>query len=182
MSRRTERVASTLQSELAQIIMHELSDPRLTRMVSITRVHVADDLSTADVYVSIMGTPGQQTAALNALKHSAGLMRTKLTKQLTLRIAPFLKFHIDEDLQKELAMLALLDKVAAENAELDRLRAESGEIAPAEMAGVESMKPDAGDVASIESDAADEAPRQTVAPGSDSATAGEKQLKEEQSE
>lgn len=154
MSRRTEKVASTLQFELAKIIMHELSDPRLTRMISITRVHIAEDISTADVYVSIMGTPGQQTAALNALKHSAGLMRTKLTKQLTLRIAPFLKFHIDEELQKELAMLDILRKVADENAEIDRKRAEAGELPASDVPAVESSKAPAptASVAGIESE------------------------------
>src|SRR5581483_6150625 len=124
MSRRTERVASTIQQELALIIMRELNDPRLTGMPSITRVKVSPDLSIADVFVTIMGTPGQQTAALNALRHSAGLMRVKLTKALTLRVAPYLKFHIDEELKKELAMMDLLDQVARENAEIDRRRAE----------------------------------------------------------
>jgi hypothetical protein len=71
-----------------------------------------------------MGTEGQQNAAINALRHSAGLMRTKLTKQMTLRIAPYLKFHIDENLKKELTVLSLIDKAARENAELDRQRAE----------------------------------------------------------
>ena|ERR1041384_3028629 len=123
MSRRTERVASTIQQELAQIIQRELSDPRLTGMPSITRVKVSPDLSVADVYMTIMGTPGQQTAGLNALRHAAGLMRTKLTKAMTLRVAPYLKFHIDEDLKRELTMLDLLRKVAEENAELDRKRA-----------------------------------------------------------
>jgi ribosome-binding factor A len=124
MSRRTERVASTIQQELAQIMMRELNDPRLTGMPSITRVKVSEDLSVADVFVTVMGTPGQQTAALNALKHSAGLMRTKLTKQMTLRIAPYLKFQLDEDLKKELELQELLHKVSLENAELDRKRAE----------------------------------------------------------
>ena len=123
MSRRTERVASTIQQELAQIIMRELNDPRLTGMPSITRVKVSPDLSIADVFVTIMGTAGQQTAALNALRHSAGLMRTKLTDAMTLRVAPFLKFHMDENLKKELQMQDLLDRVAAENAEIDRRRA-----------------------------------------------------------
>jgi ribosome-binding factor A len=127
MSRRTERLASTIQQELAMIIMRELNDPRLTGMPSITRVKVSDDLSIADVYVTVMGTPGQQNAALNALKHSAGMMRTKLTKSLTLRVAPFIKFHFDENLKKELEMMDLLRKVAEENAELDRKRAEGGE-------------------------------------------------------
>src|SRR4051794_19040485 len=127
MSRRTERVASTIQQELAQIIMRELSDPRLTGMPSITRVKVSPDLSVADVYMTVMGTPGQQNAALNALRHSAGLMRTKLTAKLTLRVAPYLKFHLDENLKKELEVQELLRKVAEENAEIDRKRAESNQ-------------------------------------------------------
>src|SRR5687767_12586416 len=131
MSRRTEMLGSTIQKELATIIMRELNDPRLTGMPSITRVKVSPDLSVADVYVTIMGTPGQQSAALNALRHSAGMMRTKLTKFLSLRQSPYLKFHIDENLKKELAVLETLRVVAEENAELDRKRAEQAAAAAA---------------------------------------------------
>lgn len=142
MSRRTERIASTIQQELAQIILHELNDPRLTGMPSITRVKVSPDISIADVYMTIMGTEGQQNAAINALRHSAGLMRTKLTKQMTLRVAPFLKFHIDENLKKELTVLSLIDKAARENAELDRQRAEAAGEVPQDSAAVESPRED----------------------------------------
>jgi ribosome-binding factor A len=120
------------------IMLRELSDPRLVGLPSITRVKVSDDLSIADIYITVMGTPGHQTAALNALKHSASMMRIMLTKKMTLRIAPFLKFHIDEDLKKELALQELLQKVADENAEIDRKRAaaeaEAQANAPAEQA------------------------------------------------
>ena len=125
-------LGSTIQRELAMIMLRELNDPRLVGMPSITRVKVSDDLSIADVFITVMGTPGQQTAALNALKHSAGMMRLMLTKRMTLRIAPFLKFHIDEDLKKELELQELLAKVAAETAENDRLRAEREAAAGAE--------------------------------------------------
>jgi len=124
MSRRTERIASTIQQELAMIILRELNDPRITGMPSITRVKVSPDLSTADVYMTVMGTVGQQTAALNALRHAAGLMRTRLTREMTLRVAPYLKFHLDEDLKKEMDLLETLRKVSEENAELDRKRAQ----------------------------------------------------------
>src|SRR5258708_34890070 len=117
MSRRTERLGSTIRTELAEIILRDINDPRLMGMPSITRVKVSEDLSIADVFVTVMGTPGQQTAALNALKHSAGMMRTRLTKDLSLRLAPFIKFHLDEDLKKELEVMELLDRVARENAE-----------------------------------------------------------------
>ncbi|HEV8607105.1 MAG TPA: 30S ribosome-binding factor RbfA [Tepidisphaeraceae bacterium] len=124
MSRRTERLGSTIQQELATMILRDLDDPRVRPLTSVTRVKISEDLSIADVFITVMGTPGQQTAALNALKHSAGMMRTRLTKDLSLRQAPFLKFHLDEDLKKELAVMELLDQVARENAELDRKRAE----------------------------------------------------------
>jgi ribosome-binding factor A len=123
MSRRTERLSSIIQQELALVIMRELSDPRLTGLPSITRVTVSDDLSMADIYVTSMGTAGQQAAALNALKHSAGMMRTKLTKALSIRQVPYLRFHADEQLKKEMAVLELIDKAAREAAELEQRRA-----------------------------------------------------------
>jgi len=110
-------LGSTIQRELAEMIQRDLQDPRLTGLPSITRVKVSADLSIADVYITVMGTPGQQTAALNALKHSAGMLRSKLTKSLTLRQAPFLKFHIDENLKKDIAVLDLIRKANEEIAE-----------------------------------------------------------------
>jgi ribosome-binding factor A len=108
-------LGSTIQRELMQIIMRDLSDPRLAGLPSITRVKLSADLSIADVYVTIMGTEGHQQAALNALRHSAGIMRTRLTKVLSLRQAPFLKFHIDEGLKKELAVLDAIRKANEED-------------------------------------------------------------------
>jgi ribosome-binding factor A len=114
MSRRIERLNSTIRQELAQLILREIDDPRIKMMPGITRVETADDLSVADVFVSIMGTPGQQTAALNALKHSAGMLRTRLSKMLTIRQMPFLRFQIDEGQRKEIEMLELLHKLQVE--------------------------------------------------------------------
>jgi ribosome-binding factor A len=124
MSRRTERLGSVIQRELAMIILRELNDPRLTGLPSITHVKVSPDLSIADVYVTVMGTEGQKTAAINALRHSAGLLRTRLTHEISIRTTPFLKFHIDENLKKELDLLDVLRKVSEENAELDRRRSQ----------------------------------------------------------
>jgi ribosome-binding factor A len=108
-------LGSTIQRELGEMILRDLNDPRLSGFPSITRVKVSPDLSIADVYVTIMGTPGHQEAALNALKHSAGVMRTKLTKVLSIRQAPFLKFHLDEGLKKELALLDAIRKANEED-------------------------------------------------------------------
>lgn len=117
MSRRTEMLGSTIQRELAEIMMRELNDPRLTGLPSITRVKVSGDLSVADVYITVMGSEGHQQAVLAALRHSAGMMRGKLTRSLALRQAPYLKFHIDEQLKKEMAVLETLRQIEREREE-----------------------------------------------------------------
>jgi len=135
-------LGSTIQRELMEIIMRELNDPRLTGMPSITRVKVSPDLSIADVYMTIMGTPGHQEAALNALRHSAGIMRTRLTKVLSIRQAPFLKFHIDEGLKKE---LAVLDAIRMANEEDRQRRGEPPPPAEGEEATAESENTEQGE-------------------------------------
>jgi ribosome-binding factor A len=107
-------LGSTIRRELAVMILRDLDDARLVGLPTITRVKVSPDLSIADVYVTIMGTEGQQNTGLNALRHAAGLMRAKLSGSLELRTAPFLKFHLDEQLKKELAVLDALKRVEAE--------------------------------------------------------------------
>ncbi len=99
------------------MILRDLSDPRIKFPPSITRVEVTEDLGFADIYVTIMGTPGEQNAALNALKHSAGLMRQKLGKMIEIRTIPFLRFQIDEAQKKEIEMLELLHKLEVERQE-----------------------------------------------------------------
>jgi ribosome-binding factor A len=118
-----------IRDEIALMILRDLNDPRLTGLPSITRVKVSDDLSLADIFISVMGTPGQQSAALHALQHSAGMMRGRFAKMLSIRTVPRLKFHMDENLKKELAVLELLRKVAAENEQADRQR-DPGEDEP----------------------------------------------------
>lgn len=135
-SRRQEKVASFIRHEIADMIMRELNDPRLTGLVSVTRVKVSSDLSSADIFITSMGTPGQQNAALEALQSASGMMRTKLTKTMNLRVAPFLKFHIDEALKKEIAVLDLIRKANEER------EATGGQPAPTEQErGDETGKP-----------------------------------------
>lgn len=115
MSRRTERVGSAIRQEVMEVIQRELDDPRLSgTLPSVNRVKVSEDLSTADVYMVLMGTPGKQKAALNALRHAAGLMRSRLGKALSTRTVPYLRFEIDEAYRKEMEVLDLIRKAEQE--------------------------------------------------------------------
>jgi ribosome-binding factor A len=133
MSRRAEKIGSAIRQEVSQVIMRELNDPRLDGLLpSITRVKVADDMSIADLYVIFMGTQGKQAAGLAALRHAAGMMRTKVAKALTTRTVPYLRFHLDEAYRKEMEVLDLIRRVEREHA------------ADAEQGGGEATTPDGG--------------------------------------
>lgn len=150
-------LGSTIQRELMEVIMRDLNDPRLMGLPSITRVKVSGDLSIADVFVTVMGTEGQQSAAINALKHSAGMLRAKLTRSLSLRQSPFLKFHLDENLRRELDTLEAIRKANEED------RARRGEV-PApddEPAASDNPLPEDAEAISVDADAdaaSDDAP------------------------
>ncbi len=133
MSRRTERVGSAIRHEVAQVIMRELNDPRLDGVLpSVSRVKVAEDLSMADIYVVMMGSPGKQTAALTALRHAAGLMRTRVGKALATRTVPYLRFHQDEAYRREMEVLDLIRKAEQEMKPEDASQEETGDDASEE--------------------------------------------------
>lgn len=126
MSRRTERLASAIKQEVMEVIQRDLSDPRLDgTLPSVHRVKVSEDLSTADVYMVLMGTPGKQSAGLAALQSSAGFMRTKLGKSLHLRTVPHLRIQLDEAYRREVEVLELINKASSEYRE----DSDDGEIA-----------------------------------------------------
>ena len=139
--RRLERVASLIRQEVGLTLMRGLEDPRLEgTLPSVTRVKVAPDLATADVYMTFMGTPGKQTAALHAIRHAAGVFRGDLGKAMSTRIVPLLRFHVDEQLKKELHVLDLLRKSEQERAE--RERAGQGQAGPTGDIPDEAAAPD----------------------------------------
>jgi ribosome-binding factor A len=91
---RAIRVAELIQAEIAELLMRQLKDPRLN-MATISRVEVAPDLRHAHVYVSRVGTEGEQQAAIEGFQRAAGFIRNQLGKRLKLRYIPLLEFQLD---------------------------------------------------------------------------------------
>lgn len=125
MSRRLERVASAIRRIIAEAIQHELADPRVAMMTSVTRVTISPDLSVAKVFVSVMAPAGKKSATIRALQHARGHLRTLVAADLQMRQVPELVFQLDESLQKAAATIELLDRTLAED------RARRGENAAA---------------------------------------------------
>jgi ribosome-binding factor A len=95
---RTQRVAEELRREISDILRHEMKDPRVCGLISITGVTVTRDLSYAKVYVSVFGSEQEQEAALTALSRASGFIRSEVGKRIRLRHTPEISFHPDRSI------------------------------------------------------------------------------------
>ncbi|HOF19043.1 MAG TPA: ribosome-binding factor A, partial [Phycisphaerae bacterium] len=108
-----------------------------TPMPAGTRVEVPDDLLTAKVYVSVIGTEAEQRTTLRALRHAAGRVQELMMREIRLRHTPLLEFALDEKFKKTLETYRLI-QVAMDEIRQKEQR-QSGE--PAEAEGQNGQEP-----------------------------------------
>lgn len=113
MSRRAEKLASTIQRDLQALLVRGLQDPRVKGLITVTGVRVTEDLATAIVSVSVLPAD-QQSLTMHGLRAAAGFLRRELGKTLQTRRLPTLQFQLDESIKREAEVLAALDRVRAE--------------------------------------------------------------------
>lgn len=132
-SRRLERIGALIRNTIGELLLSKMSDPRIDpARVSVTRVEVADDLLTAKVFISVLGTDAQQRTALGALRHASGHIQELMMRQIELRSTPILSFELDKVFKKTLQTLELLQKVSQELQAKDEERSkQSAEDSPA---------------------------------------------------
>jgi ribosome-binding factor A len=92
--RRTERVKSLLLSTISDIIRDDLSDPRIG-IFSMTDLHLAKDLSTAEVMIAAVGGHSATEECVKALNGAAPLIWNRLRHETDLRHVPKLRFSGD---------------------------------------------------------------------------------------
>jgi len=108
LTRRIERVNTLLRQEISNILVEEISDPRLTRIVSVTEVVTSPDLRHARVYVSIMGDQETKSEIVKALGLAAGFVHRSLRDRVNLRAVPSLNFRLDESIETGSEILKLI--------------------------------------------------------------------------
>jgi ribosome-binding factor A len=107
---RTERVADQLRRELADILRHEVKDPRV-RLATVSSVELSSDLQHARVLLSILGDDQERAQAFLALEHARGFVRRQLSSRLRLRSVPELRFEIDRGAEHSLRISQLLESL-----------------------------------------------------------------------
>lgn len=108
--RREDRVADEVKRILARTIQMDLKDPRVPVFTSVTEVEVTRDFSYATCYISVLGTPEEKKACLEALENSKGYLRSVLAKNLSLRVTPELRFKADNTYEQARRIDQLIDE------------------------------------------------------------------------
>lgn len=91
---RVQRIADRILQELSEMLIMEISDPRLTGIYP-TRVRVDRELAYADIFVSAVEGSIRSEEAINTLTHAGGFLRKILAQRIQLRTFPRLRFHWD---------------------------------------------------------------------------------------
>ena len=99
MANRNYRLAGEIKRDLTDIFAHEIRDPHIDSMVSVTDVEVSNDLSYARIYVSKLGSEKEREAMLAALEKASGYIRSLLAQRLKIRKVPELRFSLDNSLE-----------------------------------------------------------------------------------
>lgn len=110
---RLQRIADRIRQDLSEILIREISDPRL-HQIFITDARVDRELAYADIYVSAVEGASRSAEILEGLKHASGFLRRTLAARIELRSFPRLRFHWDptpENADHIERMLADLRKV-----------------------------------------------------------------------
>jgi ribosome-binding factor A len=112
---RLARVAEVVREVASETILFEIQDPRV-KGVTVTRAEVSGDLQHAKVYVSVMGTAGEQKKCLLGLEHAAGFIQSRLGNRLKTRFTPVIRFLVDEGVKNSIAISRLIDEALAPSA------------------------------------------------------------------
>lgn len=106
---RERRIGQELQRLLPDLIRGEVKDPRVVGIVTVTGVDVSNDLAHARVYVTVMNNESDVEATVAALNHCAPFLRTCLSRTMTIRTVPALKFVFDASVDRGMRLTRLIE-------------------------------------------------------------------------
>jgi len=112
-SQRQLRVGELIRRTLSDVLIRgEVHDPELNAMsITVSEVRATPDLKIATAYVLPLGG-GDHAACIAALKRNKPELRRAVSKEMTLKYAPDLRFVIDQSFDRMDETRALLNSDA----------------------------------------------------------------------
>jgi len=96
---RAVRIAERIRKELSELLIKEISDPRL-QGISITDVEVDRELAYATIYYSSIEGSSRVEEIQAGLEHAQGFLRSELAQRIELRAFPRLRFRFDPTFER----------------------------------------------------------------------------------
>lgn len=109
--KRVKRISEEIRRIVSQLITSGLKDPRVSSMISITKVEVTGDLRYANIYVSTLGDEKVKKETLEGLKSAKGFIRNEIGNNMDLRYIPEPVFYLDESIEQGVYISKLIDEV-----------------------------------------------------------------------
>lgn len=107
-----KKVNEQAREVIAHILLFEVSDPRLD-MVTITGCEVSYDRSVCNVFYTT--EPGRYEETAEAFASAGGRIRSLMAKELSWRVAPELRFHLDPSVDAAERIADVLKRDAKRN-------------------------------------------------------------------
>ncbi len=99
MSIKQQRMGDRIQQILSQLLLREISDPRL-QGITVTEVQIDAELMYAKVYVNALGDESREREVMEALKRANGFLRREVGQRIRIRNTPELHFYWDKTLER----------------------------------------------------------------------------------
>ena len=109
---RLDRISEEIRKEVSSIIRNNVKDPRISDMATIVKVVTSSDLSTAKLYVSVLGSDEERESSMLGLKNAAGYIRKELGKRLDIRHIPDLVFILDKTIDNSIEIAKKLEEIS----------------------------------------------------------------------
>lgn len=106
--KRSDRVGGQIQTEISDILMTKVKDPRIG-FVTVTSIEVSPDLRQAKVFISALG--GDYETSFQGLEKARPFIRGELGRRLRLRYVPELSFHEDRSAEEADRIGRMIDDI-----------------------------------------------------------------------
>ena len=105
------RINSEVQKVLAETIRGEIKDPRIAPLTSVVAVEVSPDLKTCKAWISVLRDETAQKETMAGLRSASGFIKSRLAKEINLRITPEVQFIMDQSIAYGVNMSHKIDEV-----------------------------------------------------------------------
>jgi ribosome-binding factor A len=104
------RVNEAMREVLSSHIAGDLKDPRIG-FVTVTAVETSPDLSSARVFVSVLGDDDARAEALAGLSSAHGVLQLHVARELRMKRTPTLDFVYDDTSERAFRLQSLIEEV-----------------------------------------------------------------------